>query len=207
MRIVATADLHGALPDISDWPDADVLVLAGDTGFLELGTTHWRGQLEPTLDWLVACREKYAHVLGVAGNHDFGMRDDPKRARRLPWTYLQDEAVEIDGFKFYGTPWSKTFGHWAFMQPDPDLAEVWAKIPDDTDVLIVHGPPYGLVDETWGREHVGSKTLRQRLTVVRPLLTVCGHIHEARGVASFGGRPIANVSWNGKPSEFVIGRV
>lgn len=121
MRVVATADLHGDLPNINAWPDGDVLVLAGDTCFLE---RNWRRPNSATFapmrsnEWLGVAREKYTHIVGIAGNHDFAMESAPTLARGLDWTYLQDEEIVIDGFKFYGTPWSKTFLNWAFMKPD-----------------------------------------------------------------------------------------
>lgn len=204
MRIVATADLHGALPNISGWPEADVLVIAGDTEFLETPTLRelldFPGQVEDVFIWLEKANAKYEHVIGIAGNHDFAMQGEPAWARKLPWTYLCDEALEINGLKFYGTPWSKTFMNWAFMQPDQDLESVWAKIPDDTDVLIVHGPPEGSCDLTWGGENAGSASLRRRLIQMQlfhPVeLAICGHIHEAAGPAMLGETLIANVSYS-----------
>jgi hypothetical protein len=36
---------------------------------------------------------------------------------------------------------------------------VWDKIPADTDVLITHGPPYGILDLTYDDEKVGCEEL------------------------------------------------
>ena len=50
----------------------------------------------------------------------------------------------MEGVKVYGSPWQPWFGGWAFnLERGPDIAAKWALIPDDTDVLLTHGPPAG----------------------------------------------------------------
>jgi Icc-related predicted phosphoesterase len=72
------------------------------------------------------------------------------------------------------------------MKDDIELYDIWAKIPDNTNVLITHGPSYGVLDlvtRTYGRDpHVGSKTLAYRKKQLKDLkLHVSGHIHCAYG--------------------------
>ena len=105
MRLVATSDWHGHLPDTV--PDGDVLVIAGDTLSLDHRIDAQREQFQSRL---VPFLEALPHerILLVAGNHDF-LFDDPRRWQdSLPAkvTYLLDEAFEIDGVRFWGTPWS-----------------------------------------------------------------------------------------------------
>ncbi len=55
----------------------------------------------------------------------------------------------IEGLKFYGSPWQPTFHNWAFnLDRGEEIKKVWDKIPNDTDVLITHGPPFGILDKT-----------------------------------------------------------
>jgi len=104
-------------------------------------------------------------------------------------TYLQDEEVVIDGIKFYGSPWQPEFMNWAFNLPRGEkLAEVWSHIPDDTDVLITHCPPYGKLDLVINEysdengEMVGCKDLAERIMSLKKLkLHVFGHIHCSHG--------------------------
>lgn len=173
MKILAISDLHGHLPKIDP---CDILLLAGDVGVDFRAKEHLLG---PFSDWLRGLRAR--HIIGIAGNHDFEFARDREAYRGLPWTYLQDETVEVEGLKIHGSPYTPLFGSWAFMRRDEDLRHVWNKIPDDTDILVTHGPPYGMLDKNIGGKACGSKTLWERVQQVRPRLHVWGHIHEAQG--------------------------
>ena len=104
------------------------------------------------------------------------------RARITNGVYLEDSAVELLGLKVYGSPWQPFYGGWAFnLHRGPDLAAMWAKIPDDITILVTHGPPEGILDRNnWG-ENVGCRDLLGRVMELRPRLHVFGHIHEAAG--------------------------
>ena len=51
----------------------------------------------------------------------------------------------------------------------------------DTDVLITHGPPYGILDVTDERQKVGCEELMKAVLRVQPKVHIFGHIHEAYG--------------------------
>ncbi len=89
--------------------------------------------------------------------------------------------MRIDGVRFYGSPWTPVFMHWDFMLGPREIAEKWALIPDDTDVLITHGPPIGCLDHVPGNGHQGCAELMRRLREVRPRYSLFGHIHEEGG--------------------------
>jgi len=175
MRIVCISDTHGMI-GMLDMPRGDVLIHAGDLSS--------RGRLNEELQKLAAFPHK--HKLVIAGNHDWCFeRDIADVVIPDGVTYLCDEETIIDGVKFYGSPWQPEFGRWAFNLPrGPALADKWAQIPEDTDVLITHGPPEGILDEVLypAGEHVGCADLLERVRIVRPKLHVFGHIHESYGV-------------------------
>ncbi|MCA9173344.1 MAG: metallophosphoesterase [Planctomycetales bacterium] len=180
MKITAIADLHGHEPRIAP---CDLLLIGGDILMGGADAPDQRGILhEVTGPWLAEqLMTGVRHVVAVAGNHDFIFQQEPERVPPLPWTYLQDSGVELNGLKIWGSPWQLPFYDWAFNLEEQDLAEKWALIPDDTDILLTHSPPYGFGDRT--REgHVGSRTLRERVEQIKPRLHVFGHIHVARGV-------------------------
>lgn len=200
MKIAATADLHGYLPEV---PPCDVLVIAGDWTPV---TNH---KLAYQMEW-ADTEFRYwlnevpaQHIIGIAGNHDFVARKKESFIRSLPWTYLKDESVTIAGVKFHGAPYVPPFGSWAFMIPEDELTEKWKLIDPDTNILIAHGPPYGYGDrsEAWllarglAPANVGSRTLREKLDELSLDLLVCGHIHEAGGSYDYNGLPIWNVSY------------
>lgn len=179
MKIVCTSDLHNFRPR---FPEGDVLVIAGD--LTSMGRIN---EVQKFADWIASINDDFRYgVVFVAGNHDFLFEQNHTLAKAIcrAGTYLEDSGVELGGLKFWGAPWTPQFYDWAFMAEDADLARHWAKIPSDTDVLITHGGPYGILDQTERTgDSVGSKTLRDAIvTRVRPRLHVFGHIHEAYGV-------------------------
>lgn len=185
MRAVCISDTHCRHGEVKV-PDGDVLIFAGDACL--------EGTLAELLDfttWLHDLPHKEKIV--VAGNHDWcltnkwGVRRAAENiiAEAGAW-YLRDYAVTLkSGLKVYGSPWQPEFCGWAFNLPrGKPLEEVWAKIPDDTDILVTHGPPVGSLDGTGrGVEHVGDAELRERVAQLKRLkLHVFGHIHEGHGV-------------------------
>ena len=109
--------------------------------------------------------------------------------------YLQDRGVLIDGVRVWGSPWQPRFFDWAFnLDRGPLLAEKWALIPGDTDILVTHGPPFGTLDLTPRGDRVGCEALAARLNDLRVRLHVFGHIHHGYGVVERGQRISVNAS-------------
>lgn len=179
MRIYCVSDLHGNLPEI---PECDLLLIAGDivptTAHKPEASASWlRQEFRRWLEGLPA-----QDILGIAGNHDWIFQLRPDLVPSLPWIYLQDSGIEIDGLKIWGTPWQPVFFDWAFNLPESELKLRWKMIPDDIDILITHGPPYGIGDfSTYGNMHAGSPSLLARIGELQPKLSVFGHIHSGYG--------------------------
>jgi len=110
--------------------------------------------------------------------------------------YLEDSAVEICGLKVYGTPWQPEFGGWAFnLERGKEILEKWNLIPDDTDVLITHGPPLGFGDLCSSGIRAGCVELLHSVQQrIKPKYHVYGHIHEGYGVRSDGKILFINAS-------------
>lgn len=126
--------------------------------------------------------------------------------------YLNHESREIrltkpDGprtaFKVFGSPYSPVRGpdKWAFTYQDgsDDAEKLWDQIPLDTDVVVTHTPPRDHCDASLGG-NIGCETLRRALWRVRPRMTVCGHVHQARGYDRVVW-DTADVSGNGETSS------
>jgi Icc-related predicted phosphoesterase len=195
-RLVCTADLHEHLPDV---PECDLLLIAGDISFSakhDLAAKH--AFLEgPFAEWLA--RVPARETVLVAGNHDRSI--EAWGAPELPCHYLQDEAIELCGLRLWGTPWQPWFFDWAFNAPreggEAFLAERFAPIPGDTDVLICHGPPRGYGDRNPGPDqpHLGSAALLETIERVQPRLLLCGHIHSGFGRYRHGATEIVNAAY------------
>jgi len=180
MKIVTISDTHNKHRDI-DMPEGDVLVVAGD--FTGTGATH---QVAEFNEWLGEL--DFEHIIVVAGNHELSF-EDPRRAMHLTLTnahYLKDRELILDGVKFYGAPWQPEFCDWAFnLSRGEELAEKWALIHDNTDVLITHGPPSGILDSNLAlddtRQGFGCVDLLHRVNAVKPKYHIFGHIHGGYG--------------------------
>jgi len=98
--------------------------------------------------------------------------------------YLENNFIEIDQIKIWGSPISPTFGYgWAFNKDrGSEINHVWNGIPMDTDIVITHSPIYGYCDRASNtNQNVGCEQLYHRLQEVKPHLHFAGHIHEAYG--------------------------
>ncbi len=189
LRIVAISDTHG-LHRRLDLPEGDLLLHAGD-----IARSGSQAELVDFNDWLGEL--PYLHKVVIAGNHDSLFERDPGRARSCLTNavYLQDSEIIIGGWKIYGSPWQPEFFNWSFNLPrGKALEDVWAKIPDDTDILVTHGPPAGILDGNLRGIGVGCEALATRLRTIRPKLHVFGHIHEAVGAENFDGTHFVNAS-------------
>lgn len=109
--------------------------------------------------------------------------------------FLDNSGIEIEGLKFWGFPQTPEFYNWAFNVPrGHKMTEFTDRIPDDTDILLTHGPPQGILDMTMRGQYVGCEELLKRVEKVKPLVHSFGHIHEARGKLLHDGTLFLNSS-------------
>ncbi|MCP4655694.1 MAG: metallophosphoesterase [bacterium] len=189
VRIVVLSDTHSLHAGVQV-PPGDVLIHAGDL------TNH--GALEDVVafDRFLAALP-HRHKLVIAGNHDFCFerQGEAARAALRHATYLEDEAIAVEGIRFYGSPWQPWFYDWAFnLRRGPEIRARWELIPEDTDVLITHGPPLGHGDLVRRGERVGCQDLLERVRQIKPRYHLFGHIHEAYGTTSDGTTTYVNAS-------------
>jgi len=177
-KVVAISDTHmqhGSL----DMPEGDLLIHAGDA--LGRGTYSEAVRLN---EWFGTLKGKYKYIIYVPGNHDELFEANPQAGRDVMTNaiVLIDEGIEIEGLKIYGSPYTTQFYDWSFMKPDGQLRAVWDKIPEGLDILITHGPAYGILDQNMRGDHCGSQTLYEALATKKPRYHIFGHIHESSGV-------------------------
>ena len=164
LRVVCISDTHQMHSELV-MPEGDILVFAGDFSGQTLKHeviefNRWLGTLA------------YREIFMTVGNHDGQFKNYEALARDLMTNavVLIDDFAVFDGWKIYGSPWTARFGRWDFMLNPAALFDVWAKIPDDTDILITHQPPLGLLDSVRGRP-TGCPDLRDAvLQRVKPKL-------------------------------------
>ena len=123
--------------------------------------------------------------------------------------YLQDNNLVLYGngpngdmsennIHIYGSPWQPEFYAWAFNLPRNgiELASRWEAIPDNTDILVTHGPAFGTLDTVAGRpwDNLGCELLAQRIERLKPKIHICGHIHSGYGYEFKNGTHFFNAS-------------
>lgn len=181
MYITVTSDTHNEHETLQI-PECDVFIHCGDS--TKHGTSE---ELLSFINWVGGLNAKRKII--IAGNHDVGFVNDERSLLldvidSLGIIYLENTEVIIDGVKFFGSPFIRRShnSNAAFRYPTKqEMKSNWALIPSDTDVLITHMPPFGVLDENKGGEGVGCEHLSDSITRVSPRLHVFGHIHDSYG--------------------------
>lgn len=190
MKIVTLSDTHNRHAEIKNIPEADIIIHSGDA-------TNRGGisEVEDFLKWYGNLN--YKHRIFIPGNHDFLFEKQPEFSKKLCDKYgvnlLIDESIKIDGYKIWGSPHTPWFHNWAFNKARTPVeaalykcAEIfpyWQMIPDDIDILITHGPPYGILDELTYKdcapkgEFIGCMDLANEIKRIKPMIHIFGHIH------------------------------
>lgn len=198
MIIDCISDLHGYLPKLLG---GDLLIVAGDI----TNNDSLKSWAEFFL-WLKS--QNYRKKILISGNHDRFLENgfpkcqseandmaelqsflhDMGEMEVSDFEYLCDSGTTFDGIKIWGSPWTNWFHGInpkckAFNRSSSKLSGKWYKIPDGTDILVTHGPPFGILDTTGTNgESVGNVELLDEVTKrVGPKLHVFGHIHENGG--------------------------
>jgi Icc-related predicted phosphoesterase len=202
MKIVALSDTHGSHNRLTI-PECDLLIHCGD--FSNDGR---EVDFHSFISWFSNLDQARNKVF-IAGNHDINIQKDQYLRNQVSngVMYLQDQDVTIDGLKIYGTPWTPFFYDWAwngleskpgegynyeggpgsYAVPDDDhplLVDVYDKIPLDTDILVCHGPPHGILDQNTRDRRCGSFEMKARIPKLKNLKHMFfGHLHFSGGMS------------------------
>jgi Icc-related predicted phosphoesterase len=177
LRLVLLSDTHQLHREV-DVPDGDVFIHAGDF-------TMFSESMKAVVDfndWLGELPHRYKIV--VPGNHEFFLEADPSERFMLDNAIvLINEGIEIEGVRIWGSPVTPLYGEAFGLSFAKDRKRLYAQIPRDIDVLITHGPPFGILDTApVSGLHEGCRELLRAVTRLRPKLHVFGHIHTAYGI-------------------------
>jgi Icc-related predicted phosphoesterase len=199
-RIVIISDTHGQHEFMRHpLPDGDILIHSGDC--TNVGT---QANVREFVEWYQNLKG-YDTKIFIAGNHDWAFERKPAWLRQYindenlsqsDVVYLEDSEFIIEDpefsrpIKIYGSPWQPNFMNWAFNVDRDKIYVHWEKIPNDTDVLITHGPPQEILDfAQYTRTFEGCSSLRYHVEErVQPALHVFGHLHESYGSMVLPGK-------------------
>lgn len=201
MRITFISDTHTKHRQLN-LPGGDLLVHAGDL----MNSGYLKHEITDFCKWFEA--QDYDRCLFIAGNHDRLFETLPEEVAEIVNEYgihyLQDSQYLYGDFpdelvKIYGSPWQPEFYNWAFNLPrcGTELEKAWEAIPEDTDILVTHGPPQDHLDVSgppWNTPHLGCELLRVRVDKIKPKIHVFGHIHGSAGYKFYDGTHFINAS-------------
>ena len=181
MRLLHLSDTHGKHNLLKNMPKADVIVHSGDVSFAGSDS-----EVLDFLNWF--CDLNYPHKIFVAGNHDDCLYGEQILGLPENCHYLCHSGVEIEGVKFWGVP--------LFMGDavkEGRMEEVTAQIPDETQVLVSHSPPYEILDFD-DNIHYGCPELLKAVERIAPRFHLFGHIHAAYGILKLQQTTFVNSS-------------
>ncbi|RKY02029.1 MAG: hypothetical protein DRP54_02640 [Spirochaetes bacterium] len=192
MRVVGISDVHGHTEKLSTMVDyfsqGDVVLISGDL-------TNFGHEFQAS-NVISIVKMKNKNVFAVHGNCDY---PDVRFFLEKEGVSLHGRIVEYEGIIFTGIGGSlpcpgRTPNEYAESEIENILNGIAEKIPSGSKVVFVtHEPPYDtMCDLTRAGQHVGSRAVRDFIEKVRPLLVVCGHIHESRAIDEIGETKIVN---------------
>ena len=195
MKIWHISDTH-SFHELLEIPEGiDMVIHSGDCSNVRDPYNN-EPEVRRFIDWFSEL--PIQHKIYVAGNHDTSI--EKRLVTKVDFTdngihYLENETIVIDGIKIFGSPHTPQFGYWAFMKARNKLERVWKNaITDDSDVVICHGPPKGVLDLSYDTnrlmEYCGDKSLMNRVMEVKPKLMLFGHIHNTKDIVNAGTRTV-----------------
>lgn len=188
-----THSKHNKLKNLGNLSTGDILIHCGD-----ISSVGYEHEIKNFFDWFL--KQPFKYKIFIAGNHDFLFEREHFYAKNLipdneNIFYLEDSGIEINNIKIWGSPVTPPFMNWAFMRDQNRIKKHWEAIPKDVDILITHGPPYGILDySNYGHEHTGCKTLKEKVFEIKPIVHAYGHIHEGYGIEKHNNITFINAS-------------
>lgn len=184
VKVLPISDIHGNFSVfnfiMNNNYSPDLITISGDIYFGH--------NLEPLE--LVQTMEKFQSTMNcpiiiIQGNHDYWLPNIFSDSKDIH--ILHNEGIEILNLKIWGSPNTPIFLNWNHMMEDGiyGLDNIFKNMmPDDLDILLSHGPPYGYGDTCRNESikfnkdpHLGSKSLYEGILIHKPRYVFCGHIH------------------------------
>lgn len=197
LRLVLLSDTHELHREI-EVPHGDILIHAGDF-------TLFSRSLSAIEDFNAWLGELPHRSIVIPGNHEYFLEADESRRSLLSNAIvLINESVEIEGLRIWGSPATPLYGGAFGLSSPEDRKRLFAQIPGNTDVLVTHGPPYGIFDSASNHaSHAGCPELLEAVMRVRPRLHVFGHVHGAYGISETEHTVFVNAALAGRYGDLV----
>lgn len=178
MKIWCISDTHCKHRQLKV-PEVDMIIHAGDAANNQNFSFN-EAEVRDFLLWYNKLPAKYK--IFIPGNHETSVEKGMHNFNNYEnVTVLINNSITIEDIKIYGSPITPSFGTgWAYNCARHKINNHWNNIPDDTNILVTHGPPKGILDLTAhnGLEQTGCKSLLNRVSTVKPKYHIFGHIHD-----------------------------
>jgi Icc-related predicted phosphoesterase len=189
MKALAIGDLHGNVAlalDLAQRERPSILLSTGDWGD--------PGQVAAAnMERLTGV----CYVLTVYGNHDdLPLLASLRNADGSP--VLLAGRREVSGLSVAGISgiWAKSHRQPHYVtDEDVDAAAAEVAGGGPVDVLLTHGCPIGVCDQTSSGRHGGQRCFLDAAERIRPRLHLCGHLHLAQHRSLRDGRQVANTGF------------
>lgn len=187
MKTWVISDTHLQHGELKIPKNIDCVICSGDWANSKAPAINYEESLK-FLNWFKGLHADYKII--ISGNHNTAMQTQPyesllkEKIDKYGFYYLEDSSISIEGINIYGSPWTLEFGRdWAFNISRSHSGQIYDIIPEDTDVLITHGPPYGILDLGRSGNRIGDYTLREKVFNLTKLrYHIFGHLHEQGGI-------------------------
>ncbi|MBI4159343.1 metallophosphoesterase family protein [Candidatus Woesearchaeota archaeon] len=167
MKILACSDIHGnkkaiiSLINLSKTKNPDIIICAGDISGSKMNSKEILNELKKTKK----------PILVVHGNHETS--EEIKSDKQL--TNLHKKIIKIENYTFIG------FGGGGFSKRDIEFENFSRNIKKKNMVLVTHAPPYNTILDILPVGHIGSSSIKKFIEKNKPILAICGHLHENEG--------------------------
>lgn len=193
LRILATSDFHGRLDAFhrtvqkAKEIEATIVIVIGDI-------THF-GSFQQGRELLSLLRLREPPVYFVPGNCDPPELIEVKMENIKSIHGICERIGEINFIGVGGS--SPSPFNTPFELSEIDIATLLERTSSRCQAgetcLVTHSPPRNTkTDITHLGEHAGSSSIRSFIETMRPILVLCGHIHEACGIDKIGETTIVN---------------
>lgn len=184
----------------------DIVIHSGDCANSHITAINLN-EIQEFFDWFDAL--EINRKIFIPGNHDVGFdRLSFRPEYKSHIDILIDKELIIDGVKFYGSPYTPSYGKcWGYMKDRGKMSGVWSAIPNDTDILITHGPPNGILDLSYDNRSIvqaGCTALRRRVFNIKPYFHLFGHMHDQKNLFNYGTRQIDNTVYVNSACSIIL---
>ena len=193
MKIWHISDTHGFHHQLNIPEGVDLVIHTGDCSNRMDPYTN-EHEVRQFIEWYE--QVPIPNKIFIPGNHDTSIERNLIKGSNFISAgihLLNHDWMDVNGIKIFGSPFTPTFGNWAFMKSRETINRVWEQIPEGMDIVAVHGPCKGILDLSRNRQNVlefcGDGALRKHvLDRIKPKYFLSGHIHNFEDIINTGFR-------------------